>query len=138
MDRLGRMLLLVVSVLLMADPLHTVVNVQGITTTSNWLDDVASYELQGFESSTGKICDGTLGECNDDEEEFVMDFEAHGRLLRRIRHYISYKALAAIRVPCQPQSRRSYYTQNRYSATGPVRPYHRRSTAITRCMRYTG
>lgn len=124
--------------LLMADPLHTAANGQEITASSNWLGGVASYESQGFESSAGQTCDGTLGECNDDEDEFAMDSEAHGRLLRRIRYYISYGALAANRVPCHPRSGRSYYTQNCYGATGPVRPYHRSCTAITRCRRYTG
>nr|ABK24054.1 unknown [Picea sitchensis] len=138
MGRLGTMLLLVVSLFLMAESLHTALNSQEVTATSNWLGSVASYEQRGFESSAGQICDGALGECNDEtEEEFMMDSEAHGRLLRRVRYYISYGALAANRVPCRPRSGRSYYTRNCYAATGPVRPYHRSCTAITRCKRYT-
>lgn len=129
---------LLVSVLLMAGALHTAANSQDLSLASNWLGDVASNEPRGFESSAGQICDATLGECNYDEEEFAMDSEAHGRLLRRIRYYISYGALAANRVPCRPRSGRSYYTHNCYGATGPVRPYRRSCTAITRCRRYTG
>jgi len=140
MDHLGTMQFLaplLLSLILMAGSLHTAVNAQELTLASNWLGDVASYEPQGFDSSADQICDGTLGECDDDNEEFAMDSEAHGRLLRRVRYYISYGALSANRVPCRPRSGRSYYTRNCYRATGPVRPYHRSCTAITRCRRYT-
>ncbi|XP_059624735.1 protein RALF-like 34 [Cornus florida] len=53
-----------------------------------------------------------------------------------VRHYyISYGALSANRVPCPPRSGRSYYTHNCYRATGPVHPYTRGCSAITRCRR---
>ncbi|XP_073013624.1 protein RALF-like 34 [Typha latifolia] len=52
------------------------------------------------------------------------------------RHYfISYSALSANRVPCPPRSGRSYYTHNCYKAKGPVHPYSRGCSAITRCRR---
>ncbi|KAG1369835.1 protein RALF-like 34 [Cocos nucifera] len=54
---------------------------------------------------------------------------------RRVRYYISYGALSANRVPCPPRSGRSYYTHNCYRARGPVHPYHRGCSAITRCRR---
>ncbi|GAB2282620.1 hypothetical protein Dimus_017159 [Dionaea muscipula] len=49
--------------------------------------------------------------------------------------YISYAALSANRIPCPPRSGRSYYTYNCYRARGPVRPYYRGCSAITRCRR---
>ncbi|KAF3776072.1 RALF-like 34 protein [Nymphaea thermarum] len=52
-------------------------------------------------------------------------------------YYISYGALSANRIPCPPRSGRSYYTHNCYRARGPVRPYHRGCSAITRCTRST-
>ncbi|KAK1439000.1 hypothetical protein QVD17_04815 [Tagetes erecta] len=53
----------------------------------------------------------------------------------RMRYYISYGALSANRVPCPPRSGRSYYTQNCWKATGPVHPYSRGCSTITRCRR---
>nr|GMD49755.1 protein RALF-like 34 [Ipomoea batatas] len=50
-----------------------------------------------------------------------------------MRYYISYGALSANRIPCPPRSGRSYYTHNCHVATGPVRPYFRGCSAITRC-----
>ena len=51
------------------------------------------------------------------------------------RYYISYGALSANRIPCPPRSGRSYYTHNCFKARGPVRPYSRGCSAITRCRR---
>ncbi|KAH6785135.1 hypothetical protein C2S51_037590 [Perilla frutescens var. frutescens] len=51
------------------------------------------------------------------------------------RYYISYGALSANRVPCPPRSGRSYYTHNCFKARGPVHPYTRGCSAITRCRR---
>ncbi|KAL1564801.1 Protein RALF-like 34 [Salvia divinorum] len=51
------------------------------------------------------------------------------------RYYISYGALSANRVPCPPRSGRSYYTHNCFRARGPVHPYTRGCSAITRCRR---
>ncbi|BBN03212.1 protein MpRALF2 [Marchantia polymorpha subsp. ruderalis] len=50
-------------------------------------------------------------------------------------YYISYGALTADNVNCPPQSGRSYYTTNCNSASGPVRPYERTCSTITRCAR---
>lgn len=52
------------------------------------------------------------------------------------RYYISYGALSANRVPCPPRSGRSYYTPNCFRARGPVHPYTRGCSAITRCRRW--
>ncbi|PIN16433.1 hypothetical protein CDL12_10911 [Handroanthus impetiginosus] len=49
------------------------------------------------------------------------------------KYYISYGALSANRVPCPPRSGRSYYTHNCFKARGPVHPYTRGCSAITRC-----
>ncbi|KAI3777115.1 hypothetical protein L1987_46909 [Smallanthus sonchifolius] len=54
---------------------------------------------------------------------------------QRMRYYISYGALSANRVPCPPRSGRSYYTHDCWRARGPVRPYTRGCSAITRCRR---
>ncbi|KAJ4891015.1 Protein RALF-like 34 [Raphanus sativus] len=53
----------------------------------------------------------------------------------RKRYYISYGALSANRVPCPPRSGRSYYTHNCFRARGPVHPYSRGCSSITRCRR---
>ncbi|KAG7011171.1 Protein RALF-like 34, partial [Cucurbita argyrosperma subsp. argyrosperma] len=53
----------------------------------------------------------------------------------RVHYYISYGALAANRIPCPPRSGRPYYTHNCYKARGPVNPYSRGCSAITRCRR---
>ncbi|CAF1717045.1 hypothetical protein HID58_084978 [Brassica napus] len=54
---------------------------------------------------------------------------------KRRRYYISYGALSANRVPCPPRSGRSYYTHNCFRARGPVHPYSRGCSSITRCRR---
>ncbi|KAL4568724.1 hypothetical protein LXL04_024339 [Taraxacum kok-saghyz] len=52
-----------------------------------------------------------------------------------VRYYISYRALSANRIPCPPRSGRSYYTHNCWRARGPVHPYTRGCSTITRCRR---
>ncbi|KAL0350677.1 UNVERIFIED_CONTAM: protein RALF-like 34 [Sesamum radiatum] len=69
-------------------------------------------------------------------EEEAVDGAPNRRSLfwkRAIHYYISYGALSANRVPCPPRSGRSYYTHNCYRARGPVHPYTRGCSAITRC-----
>ncbi|CAM8912326.1 unnamed protein product [Rhodiola kirilowii] len=73
-----------------------------------------------------------------EEEDFEDgDVEGERRSLfwRAARYYISYGALSANRVPCPPRSGRSYYTHNCYRARGPIRPYVRGCSAISRCRR---
>ncbi|XP_052196893.1 protein RALF-like 34 [Diospyros lotus] len=53
----------------------------------------------------------------------------------KLRFYISYGALSANRIPCPPRSGRSYYTHNCFKARGPVHPYTRGCSAITRCRK---
>lgn len=111
--------------------------------SSDWVSELGSsgdgwldHEIES--SSATKMCDdGSWGECGANVDEENENEVGHGRLLRRIRYYISYGALAANRIPCPPRSGRSYYTRNCYRATEPVRPYHRSCTAITRCLRDT-
>ncbi|CAM6123527.1 unnamed protein product [Calypogeia fissa] len=57
------------------------------------------------------------------------------RLLQSNSPYIGYGALTGDNVPCPPQSGRSYYTPNCQSATGPVNPYTRGCSTITKCAR---
>ncbi|CAD5336075.1 unnamed protein product [Arabidopsis thaliana] len=77
----------------------------------------------------------------DGEESFEVTEEDDGvtdrRSLywRRTKYYISYGALSANRVPCPPRSGRSYYTHNCFRARGPVHPYSRGCSSITRCRR---
>ncbi|KAK1422031.1 hypothetical protein QVD17_24872 [Tagetes erecta] len=71
---------------------------------------------------------------NDDDDDITV---AGRRSLfwKRMRYYISYGALSANRVPCPPRSGRSYYTHDCWRARGPVHPYTRGCSAITRCRR---
>lgn len=76
----------------------------------------------------------------DDDNEFdagQMEETRGGRrslFWRRLRrYYISYGVLFANRIPCPARSGRSYYTPNCFKATGPVHPYTRGCSAITRC-----
>ncbi|KAJ8567263.1 hypothetical protein K7X08_019471 [Anisodus acutangulus] len=73
-----------------------------------------------------------------EDKEDVDEMEMNRRSLlwhRVFKYYISYGALSANRIPCPPRSGRSYYTHHCFSATGPVHPYTRGCSAITRCRR---
>ncbi|GMH24594.1 hypothetical protein Nepgr_026437 [Nepenthes gracilis] len=73
-----------------------------------------------------------------DLKDSDFDEETGGRrslFWRTFHYYISYAALSANRIPCPPRSGRSYYTHNCYGVRGPVRPYYRGCTTITRCSR---
>ncbi|XP_059640937.1 protein RALF-like 34 [Cornus florida] len=71
-----------------------------------------------------------------DDDEGDMEEGRRSLFWRALRHYyISYGALSANRIPCPPRSGRSYYTHNCYRARGPVHPYTRGCSAITRCRR---
>ncbi|EOX91436.1 hypothetical protein QUC31_003119 [Theobroma cacao] len=69
----------------------------------------------------------------DDEEE--TGYSRRSLFWKRMRYYISYGALSANRIPCPPRSGRSYYTLNCFKAHGPVHPYTRGCSRITRCRR---
>ncbi|KAF8101473.1 hypothetical protein N665_0205s0066 [Sinapis alba] len=74
----------------------------------------------------------------DGGESLEEDAEVDRRSLywrQRKRYYISYGALSANRVPCPPRSGRSYYTHNCFRARGPVHPYTRGCSSITRCRK---
>ncbi|KAG6543821.1 hypothetical protein Mapa_014661 [Marchantia paleacea] len=64
-----------------------------------------------------------------------LDSEVTRRMLASSGYYVGYGALTANRVPCPPQSGRSYYTPGCSTASGPVRPYTRGCSTITRCQR---
>ncbi|XP_010263515.1 PREDICTED: protein RALF-like 34 [Nelumbo nucifera] len=74
-------------------------------------------------------------------DEFGEEADVDGGIGRRslfwrtTHYYISYGALSANRIPCPPRSGRSYYTHNCYKARGPVHPYTRGCSRITRCRR---
>lgn len=96
-------------------------------------DDNVEYYWPMTTMSTSQYGGGS-GEMDDDG--------AGGGLSRRslfwnrFKHiYISYGALSSNRIPCPPRSGRSYYTHNCYFATGPVHPYVRGCSTITRCRR---
>lgn len=71
----------------------------------------------------------------DEEEDVESGFSRRSLFWRRMKYYISYGALSANRIPCPPRSGRSYYTHNCYKARGPVHPYSRGCSVITRCRR---
>ncbi|XP_020217743.2 protein RALF-like 34 [Cajanus cajan] len=70
-----------------------------------------------------------------EEEDVENGFSRRSLFWRRMKYYISYGALSANRIPCPPRSGRSYYTHNCYKARGPVHPYSRGCSVITRCRR---
>ncbi|CAH8335919.1 unnamed protein product [Eruca vesicaria subsp. sativa] len=70
-----------------------------------------------------------------EEEEDVGVVDRRSLYWHRKRYYISYGALSANRIPCPPRSGRSYYTHNCFRARGPVHPYSRGCSSITRCRR---
>ncbi|OMO56675.1 Rapid ALkalinization Factor [Corchorus capsularis] len=73
------------------------------------------------------------GDIDDEEEE--SGYSRRSLFWKRMRYYISYGALSANRIPCPPRSGRSYYTHNCFKAHGPVHPYTRGCSKITRCRR---
>jgi hypothetical protein len=73
----------------------------------------------------------TMSEDIDDND----DLSRRSLFWSRVKYYISYGALSANRIPCPPRSGRSYYTHRCYEARGPVHPYSRGCSAITRCRR---
>ncbi|KAK8481837.1 hypothetical protein V6N13_024227 [Hibiscus sabdariffa] len=71
----------------------------------------------------------------DGEGEGGNGYSRRSLFWKRMRYYISYGALSANRIPCPPRSGRSYYTHNCFQAHGPVHPYTRGCSRITRCRR---
>ncbi|XP_038900702.1 protein RALF-like 34 [Benincasa hispida] len=85
-------------------------------------------------TTTSLIESATATDIDDDELDLEQD-PRRSLFWRRVHYYISYGALAANRIPCPPRSGRPYYTHNCYKARGPVNPYSRGCSAITRCRR---
>ncbi|KAK8606852.1 hypothetical protein V6N13_052606 [Hibiscus sabdariffa] len=78
------------------------------------------------------------GDLNDEQEMEGEEGDGYSRrslFWNRVKYYISYGALSANRIPCPPRSGRSYYTHNCFKAHGPVHPYSRGCSRITRCRR---
>ncbi|CAA7056884.1 unnamed protein product [Microthlaspi erraticum] len=86
-----------------------------------------AFDIDGEESSFD-------GEPEEDELE-LDGADRRSLYWQRKTYYISYGALSANRVPCPPRSGRSYYTHNCFRARGPVHPYSRGCSSITRCRR---
>ncbi|CAK9315191.1 unnamed protein product [Citrullus colocynthis] len=84
--------------------------------------------------TTTSLMDAAADDIHDDELDLQQD-PRRSLFWSRVHYYISYGALAANRIPCPPRSGRPYYTHNCYKARGPVNPYSRGCTAITRCRR---
>nr|AFK47185.1 unknown [Lotus japonicus] len=78
---------------------------------------------------------GNDEEEEDGEQDMENGFSRRSPFWRRVKYYISYGALFANRIPCPPRSGRSYYTHDCYKARGPVHPYSRGCSIITRCRR---
>ncbi|KAI3699577.1 hypothetical protein L2E82_43981 [Cichorium intybus] len=76
-----------------------------------------------------------VDELDGEDDDDLSDSARRSLLWWNTRYYISYGALSANRVPCPPRSGRSYYTHNCWRARGPVRPYTRGCSTITRCRR---
>ncbi|KAL5078904.1 hypothetical protein RYX36_007325 [Vicia faba] len=92
------------------------------TTTLNLSSDVLEWPT-------------TMSSLYNEEDMDNDDFSRRSLFWSRVKYYISYGALAANRIPCPPRSGRSYYTHKCYEARGPVHPYTRGCSAITRCKR---
>ncbi|KAJ7560478.1 hypothetical protein O6H91_04G131800 [Diphasiastrum complanatum] len=78
---------------------------------------------------------GDIEDCDLQAEELASSWGRRRLLQQSGPYYISYGSLTADRTPCPPMSGRSYYTSNCNSASGPVDPYERGCSAITRCAR---
>ncbi|KAF5778887.1 putative rapid ALkalinization Factor [Helianthus annuus] len=92
-----------------------------------------SLHLDTEDMSMMSVFDDVVDATHDDEELLVSG--GRSLLWWRMRYYISYGALSANRIPCPPRSGRSYYTHNCWRARGPVHPYSRGCSTITRCRR---
>lgn len=84
--------------------------------------------------STTSLYDDDMDE--DSEEDIENGYGRRSLFWRRMKYYISYGALSANRIPCPPRSGRSYYTHNCFNTRGPVHPYSRGCSVITRCRRW--
>ncbi|KAL9241568.1 hypothetical protein vseg_015668 [Gypsophila vaccaria] len=97
------------------------------------------YDSWSSSASAGSMSMYSEGGLDDqfdvDEIDNLEEGEARRSLYWKKMYYISYGALIANRVPCPPRSGRSYYTQDCFRANGPVHPYSRGCSCITRCRR---
>ncbi|GMN43903.1 hypothetical protein TIFTF001_013104 [Ficus carica] len=75
-----------------------------------------------------KGCDGSIGECLAEEDEFEMSSEISRRILAT-SNYISYGALQRNTVPCSRRGASYYNCQPGAQAN----PYSRSCSAIARC-----
>ncbi|XP_047319079.1 protein RALF-like 34 [Impatiens glandulifera] len=95
----------------------------------------AEDTLLDWQSSESLYGGGESDEGDNDDEIEGGSIGRRSLFWKAMQFYISYGALAANRIPCPARSGRSYYTHNCYRARGPVHPYTRGCSAITRCRR---
>ncbi|KAM6591371.1 hypothetical protein CsatA_013976 [Cannabis sativa] len=100
------------------------------------LDDTSLKLLtDAFEWPTTMSLYDELAEAEDGTGEDDGFVDRRSLFWRNTHYYISYGALSANRIPCPPRSGRSYYTHNCFKARGPVHPYSRGCSSISRCRR---
>ncbi|KAL8167306.1 hypothetical protein V2J09_008805 [Rumex salicifolius] len=90
---------------------------------SEWVQPLATWR--------SRVCDGSVGDCIDLEEETMMESEGAHRQLWDSKRYISYSAMKKNSIPCN-QAGNSYYNCRGNNAANP---YRRGCTAITNCAR---
>ncbi|XP_026421586.1 protein RALF-like 22 [Papaver somniferum] len=82
-------------------------------------------------ASTPGTCNDLVGECINENDEFMMESDITRRFLFRPRRHISYGALKRNQVPCSRRGK-SYYGCTRATRANP---YRRGCSRITRCAR---
>ncbi|CAA0819620.1 Protein RALF-like 34 [Striga hermonthica] len=106
-----------------------------LTSNENFSTKSAYNLLAGHEPLAYHLDPATIEQEEDEDEDGLPRRSLYWKWPGRRRYYISYGALSANRVPCPARSGRSYYTHNCFRAHGPVNPYTRSCSAITRCRR---
>ncbi|GKU98947.1 hypothetical protein SLEP1_g11881 [Rubroshorea leprosula] len=121
-------LLFLTYITVLAPKIEAQVEDSSLTLMADALDWQLPMYLYG-DFNVGEDGDNDVGSDGEDE------FGRRSLFWKRMHYYISYGALAANRIPCRPRSGRSYYTPNCFRAHGPVNPYTRGCSQITRCRR---
>ncbi|KAI3964655.1 hypothetical protein MKX01_020472 [Papaver californicum] len=82
-------------------------------------------------SSTAQTCNDLVGECINENDEFMMESDITRRFLFTPKRHISYGALKRNQVPCSRRGS-SYYGCTRATKANP---YRRGCSRITHCAR---
>ncbi|KAH7852946.1 hypothetical protein Vadar_031339 [Vaccinium darrowii] len=118
------------SLLLLSPPVRATFDDTSIQLVTDALDWPSASAMSLYDADQ---LDDDVGEVSPDGSGAIGRRSLFWRSI--LRYYISYGALSANRIPCPPRSGRSYYTHNCYTARGPVHPYTRGCSTITRCRR---